>query len=150
MLGTAPSRPAVGSIGYNDVVGRVAAPTRCIVARFYADVGRTVRLFFRNGALEPDPFNPSNQFGVFNMPSDVTAGSILEFFIGDKAGSDQTKCWVRVGSWISAKATISATALSGMGRGWGFGGGNGLSFPAPLAVSQSSGRVNFWGAQDQT
>lgn len=150
VLGTAPSRPAVGSIGYNDVIGRVSAPTRCIVARFYADVGRTVRLFFRNGALEPDPFLPSNQFGVFNMPSDVTAGSILELFIGDKAGSDQTKCWVRVGSWISAKATISATALSGMGRGWGFGGGNGLSIPAPLSVSQSSGRVNFWGAQDQT
>lgn len=150
-LGSAPSRPAIGSMGYNDLLGRVASPTRCIVARFYNDAPRTVRLFWRAGSLEPDPYAPptANQFGVFNMPSDLTSGSVLEFYVGNKAVNDQTKCYVKVGTWTSPVATMNATALLTMGRAWGFGGGNGLSFPAPLSVSQYAGKVNFWGAQDQ-
>ena len=150
-LGSAPGRPGVGSMGYNDLLGRMASPTRCIVARFYNDAARTVRLFWRAGSLEPDPYAPptANQFGVFNMPSDLTSGSVLEFYVGSKSVSDQTKCFVKVGTWSSATATMNASALSTMGKGWGFGGGNGLSFPAPLSASQYAGKVNFWGAQDQ-
>jgi hypothetical protein len=148
-LGGAPGRPALGSPGYNDLLGRVTSATTCIVARFYNDPGRTVRLFWRNAGWEADPFAPSNQFGVFTMPSDLASGSVLEFYVGNKAGSDQTKCFVKVGTWSSGIATMNASALSVMGRGWGFGGGNGLSFPAPLSAAQDSGKVNYWGAQDQ-
>jgi hypothetical protein len=150
-LGSAPGRPNLGTIGYNDLLGRVASSTRCIVARFYNDAPRTVRLFYRSGALEENPYAPpaANQFGLFNMPSDLTSGSVLEFYVGNKSVNDQTKCFVKVGTWSSAVATMNASQLSTMGKGWGFGGGNGLSFPAPLAVSQYAGRVNFWGAQDQ-
>ena len=150
-LGSAPGRPGVGSMGYNDLLGRVASWNRCIVARFYNDAARTVRLFWRAGSWETDPYAPAtaNQFGVFNMPSDLTSGSVLEFYVGSKSLSDQTKCFVKVGTWSSAVATMNASALSTMGKGWGFGGGNGLSFPAPLSASQYAGKVNFWGAQDQ-
>lgn len=150
-LGSAPGRPALGSMGYNDLLGRVVSPTRCIVARFYNDPARTVRLFWRAGSLEPNPYEPptANQFGVFNMPSDLTSGSVLEFYVGSKSVSDQTKCFVKVGTWTSPVATMNATQLLTMGKGWGFGGGNGLSFPAPLSLSQYAGKVNFWGAQDQ-
>lgn len=144
-LGTAPSRPLVGSPGYNDLLGRVASPTKCIVARFYNDFGRTVRLFWRNGGWEDNPFLPSNEFGTFTMPSDLTSASVLEFYVGSKSGSDQTKCFVKVGTWTSAVATINSSVLSVMGRGWGFGGGNGVS----IAAAQNPGMVNFWGAQDQ-
>jgi hypothetical protein len=122
-----------------------------MVARFYNDPARTVRLFYRSGTLEADPFNiPTiNQFGVFNLPSDLTSGSVLEFYVGNKSINDQTKCFVKVGTWSSGTATMNASQLSTMGKGWGFGGGNGLSFPSPLAVSQYAGKVNFWGAQDQ-
>lgn len=148
-LGSAPGRPGLGSIGYNDLLGRVAGPNQCIVARFYGDTARTVRLFWRAGGLEADPFNPSNQFGTFTMPSDLTSGSVLEFYVGNKSVNDQTKCFVKVGTWTSGVATMNATALASMGRAWGFGGGNGLSVPFPLSASQYAGKVNFWGAQDQ-
>jgi hypothetical protein len=145
-LGSAPSRPNIGSPGYNDLLGRVANSNRCMVARFYNDINRTVRLFYRSGSLEPDPFLPSNQFGVFNMPSDLTSGSVLEFYVGNKSINDQTKCFVKVGTWSSGIATMNGTQLLAMGKGWGFGGGNGVSI---LSAAQFAGKVNFWGAQDQ-
>lgn len=145
-LGSAPGRPLVGTSGYIDLIGRAVDPTRCVVARFYAN--RNVRLFFRSGAWESSPQNPSNVFGSFSLPqgTSLTSGTMLEFFIGNKSNSDRTACFVRVGSsWVSGTHSISSTTLATMGNRWGWGGGNGLSG----AVAQQSAYVNFWGAQDQ-
>ena len=131
--------------GYNDLIGRAVSPTQCVVARFFAD-GK-VRLFYRSGGWESDPQSPSNVFGSFNLPAQPTSGSILEFYVGSRARSDQTLCSVKFGSWTSGNFAIPSSVLSTMGNRWGWGGGNGIS---EFVVAQQSGRVNFWGAQDQS
>ena len=145
-LGTAPGVPAIGPPGYNDLIGRAKSGVICLVARFYNDAARTVRLFWRNGAYEADPFAPSNTFATFARPStsSLTAGTNLEFIVGSRAASDASRCSVRIGSWTSPVYTSTA-ALSVLGNGWGFGGGNGNSSTSV----QWPGTVDSWGAEDQ-
>lgn len=130
-----------GGPGFNDLVGRATSNTVCIVARFFAN--RTIKLFYRNGSWENDIYNPSTTFGTLTCPSEPTAGTTLEFFIGTKSVSDQTRCYVKIGSWESGAYFVSPGVLAGMGSGWGFGIGNGIGTPALGA------KVNYWGASDQ-
>jgi hypothetical protein len=145
VLGSSPGLPFLGTPGYNDLIGRAASVTTCIVARFYGN--NIVRLFYRNAGWEAYAWVPATTFGTFSLPAgvSVSSGAMIELYIGNKSISDQTKCSVRVGSWTSTAATVPASILPVLGRGWGFGGGNGISGVA----AQQSALFDSWGAQDQ-
>lgn len=146
MLGSAPGRPLIGESGFNDLIGRARSSTVCVVARFYNDLARTVKLFWRNGSYETNSFAPTNEFASFSRPAgELTASTSLEFFIGDRSVSDATQCYVKIGNWTSAKYKFNASQLSLLGSGWGFGGGNGRSGGAV----QKPGVIDSWGAEDQ-
>ena len=149
-FGSASSQPASGSPGFNDLIAK-ASPTNPlygIVCRYYAT--GVIKMFYRLGAWETDFFFPANTFATFTVAK-PTAGTLFEFYAGDKATSDQTKCYARIGTAGAGNiGFISSTVLgqlasAGGGTGWGFGMGNGLSILAP----QASASLNYWTAQDQ-
>ena len=148
-LGSASSVPLIGSPGFNDLIAKAAPvnPRYGIVCRYYAS--GVVKFFYRLGNWETDFFNPENTFGTFTAVAKPTAGTLFEFYAGDKTVSDQTKCYAKIGTSIVGPAYIGATPLgqlsSNGGTGWGFGMGNGLSGLAP----QPSASLNYWSAQDQ-
>jgi hypothetical protein len=144
-LGTKAGIPLVGTQGSNDLIGRAANATRCIFARFFPD-GR-VWFGYRNGSWT------DQIIGTFTAPKQLTGATPIEFFVGDKTVSDQTKLYARVGGTsIIGPCYIGAGALATMGRGWGFAMGHGLSdgtFTFGYGAPQVPATMNFWAAQEQ-
>ena len=142
-LGSKGGVPALGTSGFNDLIGRAQSGQTCIVCRVYAN--GAVKFFYRLNGFETDPFNPSNTFGNFTISPQPSTGTLVEVFFGDKSAADQTRCFAKIGTAVVGPAFISSTILSSMGLGWGFGMGHGLSFAAP----QRAAVINYWAGQDQ-
>lgn len=136
-LGSKASIPLVGTQGFNDLLGRAVSGTTCLVCRFFPD-GR-VQFLYRLG-------NWTEQIlGSFTVPTQPTSGTLIEFSVGEKSLSDQTRLTAKVNNTTVGPAFVSAGILASMGKGWGFGMGHGLSGLAP----QASGNLNYWLAQEQ-
>lgn len=165
-LGSAAGIPAVGTMGFNDLIGLAnpAVPTSGIVWRFYAD--GTSKVFYRTTGLEADPWSPSGLLGSFSAPISTatgkpiqpTTGTPVELYIGDKTGavsgsaSNSTVLYAKFGGAILGPVSIGSSIIAAMGssQGWGFGMGQGLS--AGLfgqGASQVPATLAVWGAQDQ-
>jgi hypothetical protein len=136
-LGSRAVVPALGTSGFNDLIGRAVNGQRCLVARFFGN-GQIQFLYRMNSWTDV-------VIGTFSIAIPPTTGTGLEFYCGDKTANDQTKLYAKIGSTIIGPAYVSAAVLSSMGKGWGFGMGHGLSILAPTAA----GIINYWGAQDQ-
>jgi hypothetical protein len=136
-LGSRAGVPAVGTVGFNDLIGRAVSGQRCLVCRFFGN-GQVQFLYRMNSWTEV-------LIGTFSIAIPPTTGTGLEFYCGDKTANDQTKLYAKIGSTIIGPAYVSAAVLSSMGKGWGFGMGHGLAGLAP----QAAGIINYWGAQDQ-
>jgi len=139
-LGSRAGVPAVGTVGFNDLLGRAVSAQRCVGCRFYGN-GQIV-FFYRDNSWTDVPI------GTFSIAVPPTTGTGLEFYCGDKkaiygSGSDQTVLYAKIGSTIIGPAYAPVGKLAG--KGWGFGMGHGLSGLAP----QSAGIINYWGGQDQ-
>lgn len=164
-FGSAAGIPAVGSMGFNDLIGLAnpAIPRSGIVWRFYAN--GTSKVFYRTGSLEADPWNPSGLLGSFSAPISTatgkpiqpTTGTPVELYIGDKAGivgspSTSTVLYATIGGARLGPVTIGASIIAAMGstQGWGFGMGQGLSAGIlGQGASQVPASLAVWGAQDQ-
>lgn len=164
-FGSAAGIPAVGTMGFNDLIGLAnpAVPTSGIVWRFYAN--GTSKVFYRTTALEADPWNPSGLLGSFSAPVSTatgkpiqpTTGTPVELYIGDKSGvvgspSTSTVLYATIGGARLGPVGIGQSIIAAMGssQGWGFGMGQGLS--AGLfgqGASQVPATLAVWGAQDQ-
>ena len=145
-LGTKAGTPLIGTQGFNDLIGRAANATRCLFCRFYPD-GR-VHFGYRNGNWT-DQIIGTFQLGYGKTPTGATS---IEFYVGDKTVSDQTKLYAKVGTSIVGPSYVSAAVLATMGKGWGFGMGHGLSdgtFTFGYGAPQVPGTLNFWAAQEQ-
>jgi hypothetical protein len=136
-LGSRAGVPAVGTVGFNDLIGRAVSAQRCLVVRFFGN-GQIKFLYRMNSWSE-------TTIGTFSIAVPPTTGTGLEFYCGDKTVNDQTKLYAKIGSTIIGPAYVSASVLASMGKGWGFGMGHGLSGLAP----QAAGIINYWGGQDQ-
>jgi hypothetical protein len=136
-LGSRAGVPAVGTSGFNDLIGRAASGQRCLVCRFFGN-GQVQFLYRMNSWTDV-------LIGTFSIAVPPTTGTGLEFYCGDKTVNDQTKLYAKIGSTIIGPAYVSPSVLASMGKGWGFGMGHGLSFLAP----QAAGIINYWGAQEQ-
>ena len=136
-LGSRAGVPLLGTSGFNDLIGRAASGTRCLVARFFG-TGVVQFLYRMNSWTE-------NVIGTFSIAVPPTTGTGLEFYCGDKTANDQTKLYAKIGTTVIGPTYVSASVLASMGKGWGFGMGHGLSGFAP----QVSGLINYWGGQDQ-
>jgi hypothetical protein len=136
-LGSRANPPAIGTTGFNDLIGRAASGQRCLVCRFFG-TGQVQFLYRMNSWTDV-------LIGTFSIAVPPTTGTGLEFYCGDKTVNDQTKLYAKIGSTIIGPAYVSPSVLASMGKGWGFGMGHGLSFLAP----QSAGIINYWGAQEQ-
>jgi hypothetical protein len=143
-LGSKAGIPALGSQGFNDLIGRAASATTCMFARFYPD-GR-VHFGYRQGTWT------DQIFGTFTAPKALTSATPIEFYCGDKTVNDQTKVYAKVGTAVIGPSYMNTAVLATMGRGWGFGMGHGLSdvtFTFGNGVPQVPGTLNFWAAQEQ-
>jgi hypothetical protein len=136
-LGSRAGVPAVGTSGFNDLIGRAASGQRCLVCRFFGN-GQVQFLYRMNSWTDV-------LIGTFSIAVPPTTGTGLEFYCGDKTVNDQTKLYAKIGSTIIGPAYVSPSVLASMGKGWGFGMGHGLAFLAP----QAAGIINYWGAQEQ-
>lgn len=139
-----PGSPLAGTPGFNDLVGRANGPTVGVVARFYGN--KNVKIFYRNGGMESDAYNPPNVFGTFTLPSAVTAGSMMEFYVGIKGRGEPAACYLKQGGWISQVVYMPASIVWAMGYGWGFG----MGFGSSVAALMEPAQVDYWGAQDQS
>ena len=143
-LGSKAGIPAVGTQGFNDLIGRAASATQCIFVRVFPD-GR-VQFGYRQGSWT------DQIFGSFNTPKALTSATPIEFYVGNKSINDQTKVYAMIGGNTIGPSTINTAVLATMGKGWGFGMGHGLSdgtFTFGNGVPQSPGVLNFWSAQEQ-
>ena len=143
-LGSKAGIPAVGTQGFNDLIGRAASATQCIFVRVFPD-GR-VQFGYRQGSWT------DQIFGSFNTPKALTSATPIEFYVGNKAINDQTKVYAMIGGNTIGPSTINTSVLATMGKGWGFGMGHGLSdgtFTFGFGTPQSPGVLNFWSAQEQ-
>ena len=136
-LGSRAGVPAIGTVGFNDLIGRAVNGQRCLVCRFFGN--GQVQFLYRMNSWTDVPI------GTFSIAIPPTTGTGLEFYCGDKTVNDQTKLYAKIGSTIIGPAYVSPSVLASMGKGWGFGMGHGLSGLAP----QSAGIINYWGAQEQ-
>lgn len=141
-LGSRAGVPSVGTVGFNDLIGRAASGQRCLVARFFGN-GQVQFLYRLNSWTDVN-------IGTFSIAIPPTTGTGLEFYCGDKnnlfgRGADQTALYAKIGTAVIGPAYVSPSVLASMGKGWGFGMGHGLSGVAP----QSAGILYSWGAQEQ-
>jgi hypothetical protein len=136
-LGSRANPPAIGTTGFNDLIGRAASGQRCLVCRFFG-TGQVQFLYRMNSWTDV-------AIGTFSIAIPPTTGTGLEFYCGDKTVNDQTKLYAKIGSTIIGPAYVSPSVLASMGKGWGFGMGHGLSGFSP----QPAGIINYWGAQEQ-
>ena len=145
-LGSKAGIPLLGTQGFNDLIGRAVSATQCLFCRFYPD-GR-VQFGYRSGNWTDIIIG---QFQLANGQQ-LTSGSRIEFLVGDKTVSDQTKLYAKVGTAIVGPSYVSAGTLATMGKGWGFAMGHGLSagnFTFGFGNPQGPGTLNFWAAQEQ-
>jgi hypothetical protein len=148
-LGSKAGIPAIGTQGFNDLIGRAASPYSCLICRFFPD-GR-VQFFYRYGSSTEVQIGSTQTFAT-----GPTTGTGLNFYCGDKNKTvngvlvpDQTILTAQIGT-ATRSVTVPLNILAGMGRGWGFGMGHGLSAGLfGLGAAQAAGVLNSWGAQDQ-
>lgn len=144
-LGTKAGIPALGTQGFNDLIGRAASATMCLFCRFYPD-GRVVFGYRQNSWTDV-------QLGTATAPQQLTGATPIEFYIGDKSVNDQTKLYAKVGTAVLGPTYVGAGILATMGKGWGFAMGHGLSdgtFTFGVGVPQVPATMNFWAAQEQS
>ena len=144
-LGSRAVSAAGGETGFNDLIGRAqivtdqTKPTH-LICRFFGD-GRVQFLYRRNSWTEV-------QIGsTYSLATAPTTGTGLEFYCGDKASSDQTKLFAKIGTTIIGPQLVPQDVLGAMGKGWGFGMGHG--FVTKITTALGSGLLYHWGGQDQ-
>jgi hypothetical protein len=143
-LGSKAGIPAVGTSGFNDLIGRAQNATTCLVCRFYPN--GDVKFFYRLGSWTEVQIGTTQTFAV-----GPTTGTGLEFYCGDKINANQTTLTAKIGTVVKS-VNVPTNILAVMGKGWGFGMGNGLSdgtFTFGFGAAQASGTINYWGGQDQ-
>lgn len=152
VLTNAPSGTAKSNImfpGWNDLIARCSDSSSLVhlVCRFFAD--GTIIVFYRQNSWEGNAYSPENVIGTFTANPKPTAGSLLEFRVGNPSLSDPTRITVQVGNAAFGPIFVPSSVLSTMGRRWGFGMGNGYSVDtAGVIRHEPSAALNYVNGRD--
>lgn len=136
---------------YNDLLCRVSESNLLIglVCRFYAD-GKITVFYRTSGGWENNPWSlAASSLGTFTANPKPTAGSLIEFAVGDPVVSDPTKITVRVGNAAFGPIYIPVNVSALLGNRFGFGMGNGVGPIADGSIYlQPSGALNYVAGRD--